>query len=117
MEAQNTQSDRNTLIPRQVECVVEPGLAFLVVQFHKARMSRCCVLNRFQGRSHFLCVHEVDYCSLGIAPGQVRQKLIDGLHVILCTAPKLSLCDENIGFLISHEDIGLATLIESLSAC
>ncbi len=117
MKTKNAEPNGNTLVSRQMEHVIEPRFVFLAVEFHETGMLRRGLFNRFEGNGHFLRVHEIDNRGLRIAPGQIRQYLVDGLVVLLGAAPELALCNENIALLVPDEDVSFASLVESLSGC
>ena len=76
----------------------------------------CKILNGLQRGGHFLGWDEVNNRSFGIAPGQVREKLIYCIEVVLFAAPKLALCDKNILLFVAHENVGFAGFVEGLAS-
>ena len=53
---------------------------------------------------------------LGVAPGEVSQELVDCLGKIRRSGPDLAFADEHVGVLHADQDVGLALVVENLTA-
>src|SRR5713101_5200412 len=103
MKAENCELYGPAVIARQVKFVTEPGFVVLVFGSNEARVLRCTLFNRFQGSGYFLGVHEVDDSCLGVAPGEVRQELTNGLMMALLAPPELAFGNKHILAFMTHQ--------------
>jgi hypothetical protein len=73
-------------------------------------MLRRAATDLFKHWVEFFVVHETHNCSLGIAPRQVAEQLVNRLVESFDALPKLAFGDKNIRAFVADEDVRFALL-------